>query len=145
MEQRLSSPLGASIPTPELDTRLAQVAQAAGPPTVMHAMGARPNFVKMAPVVDALEQAMPETRQVVVHTGQHYDREMSQVFFDELGMREPDYLLGVGSAGHGAQTARVLERIEWPSEDHLYWPDLDIDLSLSQATSTRRSLRLSQP
>ena len=73
----------------------------------------------MAPVVDALEQAMPETRQVVVHTGQHYDREMSQVFFDELGMREPDYLLGVGSAGHGAQTARVLERIERVLEEEL--------------------------
>jgi UDP-N-acetylglucosamine 2-epimerase len=79
---------------------------------VLHVVGARPNFVKMAPVVEALGAAMPDVRQVVAHTGQHYDPGTSRVFFEELGMREPDYLLGVGSASHGAQTARALERLE---------------------------------
>ena len=49
---------------------------------------------------------------MLVHTGQHYDEAMSPVFFEELGVGEPDYLLGVGSGTHGQQTARVLERIE---------------------------------
>jgi UDP-N-acetylglucosamine 2-epimerase (non-hydrolysing) len=66
----------------------------------------------MAPVIQALGAAMPGVRQVVVHTGQHYDRELSQTFFDELGIAEPDYALDVGSGAHGAQTARALERTE---------------------------------
>jgi UDP-N-acetylglucosamine 2-epimerase (non-hydrolysing) len=86
---------------------------------VLHVVGARPNFIKAAPVVEALGHAMPGTRQIVVHTGQHYDPEMSQVFFDELGLPAPDYELGVGSGGHGAQTARVLERLEGVLEEEL--------------------------
>jgi UDP-N-acetylglucosamine 2-epimerase (non-hydrolysing) len=80
--------------------------------SVVHVVAARPNFVKMAPVVAALSEAMPEVRHVVAHTGQHYDPELSEVFFDELGMPRPDYELGVGSGDHGEQTARALERIE---------------------------------
>jgi UDP-N-acetylglucosamine 2-epimerase (non-hydrolysing) len=66
----------------------------------------------MAPVLAELGRRAPEVRQVLVHTGQHYDREMSQIFVEELGLPEPDYSLGVGSGGHGTQTGRALERLE---------------------------------
>jgi UDP-N-acetylglucosamine 2-epimerase (non-hydrolysing) len=72
--------------------------------------GARPNFMKIKPVMDALERRHVEV--VLVHTGQHYDRAMSTVFFDELGIREPDRWLEVGSGSHGEQTARVMLAIE---------------------------------
>ncbi len=78
----------------------------------MYVVGARPNFVKMAPVVDELRRALPDDQHVLVHTGQHYDRMMSAVFVDELGMPQPDYVLRVGSGTHAVQTARVMERIE---------------------------------
>jgi len=74
-------------------------------------VGARPNFMKMAPLLRALE-VYPHIRTTLVHTGQHYDAELSDVFFQELGMRRPDVSLEVGSGKHGAQTARVLERFE---------------------------------
>jgi UDP-N-acetylglucosamine 2-epimerase (non-hydrolysing) len=80
--------------------------------TVVHVLGARPNFVKAAPVVGELRARLPGTRQVLVHTGQHYDHAMSQIFFDELDLPDPDCCLGVGSGGHGAQTGRALERVE---------------------------------
>ena len=78
----------------------------------LYVVGARPNLVKMAPVIAELRRRLPATRHVIVHTGQHYDRMMSQVFLEELGVPEPDYLLGVGSGTHAIQTARVMERIE---------------------------------
>ena len=81
-------------------------------PTVAYIVGARPNFVKMAPVIHELQARMPSARHLVVHTGQHYDREMSEIFFEQLGLAEPDYLLGVGSGSHGMQIGRALERIE---------------------------------
>jgi len=80
--------------------------------TVVSVVGARPNFVKMAPVIAELGRRPGEFRSVVVHTGQHYDAEMSQIFFEELGVPEPDHLLDVGSGTHAVQTARVMERIE---------------------------------
>jgi UDP-N-acetylglucosamine 2-epimerase (non-hydrolysing) len=79
---------------------------------LLHAVGTRPNFVKMAPVIAAARQRFGEDANVVVHTGQHYDRAMSDVFFEELGVGEPQHLLGVGSGSHGEQAARVLERLE---------------------------------
>jgi UDP-N-acetylglucosamine 2-epimerase (non-hydrolysing) len=72
--------------------------------------GARPNFVKIKPVIDALEAR--EIEVVLVHTGQHYDPAMSRVFFDELGIREPDRHLDVGSATHAQQTAAVMVGFE---------------------------------
>ena len=75
-------------------------------------LGARPNFVKMAPVIAALRRRLSDARHVVVDTGQHYDRMMSSVFLEELGMPEPAHVLGVGSASHAVQTARVMERLE---------------------------------
>ena len=69
-------------------------------------VGARPNFVKMAPV--ALELTRRGLSQILVHTGQHYDAEMSQVFFEELGLPKPDISLGVGSDNHARQTAQIM-------------------------------------
>jgi UDP-N-acetylglucosamine 2-epimerase (non-hydrolysing) len=80
--------------------------------TIAYVVGARPNFVKMAPVERALRRRLPASRHVRIDTGQHYDREMSGIFEAELGLGPPEYRLGVGSGPHGAQTARALERIE---------------------------------
>src|SRR5436190_16703913 len=75
-------------------------------------VGTRPNFMKMAPVVAELRARDPDGRHVLVHTGQHYDRIMSDVFLDELGVLEPDYRLDTGSGTHAVQTARVMEALE---------------------------------
>jgi UDP-N-acetylglucosamine 2-epimerase (non-hydrolysing) len=72
--------------------------------------GARPNFMKIKPVMDALERLAIDVR--LIHTGQHYDPGMSQVFFDELGLRPPDHHLGAGGGTHAEQTARVLVTLE---------------------------------
>jgi UDP-N-acetylglucosamine 2-epimerase (non-hydrolysing) len=77
---------------------------------VVHVVGARPNFMKAGPVVRALEAL--EVDQVVVHTGQHYDRTMSEVFFHELGLPEPGLNLGVGSGTQAGQTAALLTALE---------------------------------
>lgn len=79
--------------------------------TVVSVVGARPQFIKAAVVSRAL-RAGEQVREVLIHTGQHYDDNMSRVFFEELEMPEPDYNLGVGSASHGAQTGRMLGAIE---------------------------------
>src|SRR4051794_9276217 len=79
---------------------------------VLSVVGARPNFVKTAPVISELARRHPEWEHVLVHTGQHYDPMMSRVFLEELGVGESDHMLGVGSASHAVQTARVLERLE---------------------------------
>ncbi len=79
-------------------------------PGLIHVVGARPNFIKAAPVISALRESGAE--QQVIHTGQHYDRAMSEVFFEELGLPEPDVNLGVGSGSHGAQTAALLVALE---------------------------------
>ncbi len=77
----------------------------------MHAVGARPNFVKMAPVIRALETA-PGIKQVVVHTGQHYDRKLSDDIAADLGFPEPDIMLGIGSGTHAEQTGRTMIALE---------------------------------
>lgn len=73
-------------------------------------VGARPNFMKIKPAIDALERRGVDV--VLVHTGQHYDAAMSDVFFHELGLRAPDHHLGVGSGTHAEQTAAVMVRFE---------------------------------
>jgi len=78
---------------------------------VLHVVGARPNFVKAAPVMRALEK-WAEARQTLVHTGQHYDKNLSDVFISQLGMRAPDVNLEVGSGSHAVQTAEVMMRFE---------------------------------
>jgi UDP-N-acetylglucosamine 2-epimerase (non-hydrolysing) len=79
---------------------------------LVHVVGTRPNFVKMAPVIASCRERFGDPDNVVVHTGQHYDRAMSDVFFTELGVPPPDHLLGVGSGSHGEQASRVIERLE---------------------------------
>lgn len=79
-------------------------------PLVVHVTGARPNFPKAAPVIAALRE-FPVT-QLLVHTGQHYDETLSEVFFRQLGLPEPDVNLGVGSGAHGAQTAAIMVGLE---------------------------------
>jgi UDP-N-acetylglucosamine 2-epimerase (non-hydrolysing) len=79
---------------------------------VVHVVGARPNFMKIAPVMEALGRYPNRFEQVLVHTGQHYDQEMSQVFFDDLTIPRPDIDLGVGSGSHAEQTARVMLAFE---------------------------------
>lgn len=85
--------------------------------TLMHIVGARPNFMKLAPVYLA-GQGRPDVRQVIVHTGQHYDRNMSDRFFEELGIPMPDENLEVGSGSHAAQTANIMLRFEPVLERH---------------------------
>ncbi|MBH1942048.1 UDP-N-acetylglucosamine 2-epimerase (non-hydrolyzing) [Mobilitalea sibirica] len=72
-------------------------------------IGARPQFIKAATFSEIFRK---ENQEVLIHTGQHYDVNMSDVFFDELGIPKPDYNLGVGSGNHGQQTGRMLEKIE---------------------------------
>jgi len=80
-------------------------------PRVLHVVGARPNFMKIAPVLRALE-AGARVDNVLLHSGQHYDDNMSESFFRDLGIRPPDTYLGVGSGTHGKQTAEVLRGTE---------------------------------
>jgi UDP-N-acetylglucosamine 2-epimerase (non-hydrolysing) len=79
---------------------------------ILYVVGTRPNFVKTAPVIGALRERRPEGRHAIVHTGQHYDRLMSEVFLEELGVPAPDHMLEVGSGSHASQTARTMERLE---------------------------------
>jgi UDP-N-acetylglucosamine 2-epimerase (non-hydrolysing) len=79
---------------------------------LLYVVGARPNFMKAAPVFHEIKARHPSVRQTIVHTGQHYDDGMSEVFLRELDLPEPDHRLGVGSGGHGMQTGRALERLE---------------------------------
>ena len=79
--------------------------------TIAFVAGARPNFPKIAPMLAALKN-FPEVRSLLVHTGQHYDPELSGMFFEDLGIDAPDWLLGVGSGTHAEQTARVMIEFE---------------------------------
>jgi UDP-N-acetylglucosamine 2-epimerase (non-hydrolysing) len=89
---------------------------------IVYVLGTRPNFVKTAPVIGALRARLPESRHAIVHTGQHYDRLMSEIFLEELGVPAPDHMLEVGSGSHAQQTARVMERLEPVLEEER--PDL---------------------
>ena len=108
---------------------------------IVHVVGTRPNLVKMAPVIAAVRERFGAESSVIVHTGQHYDRAMSEIFFEELGVPEPDHMLGVGSGSHGEQTARVLERLEPVLRDER--PDLilvpgDVNSTLAAALCAAR-------
>jgi UDP-N-acetylglucosamine 2-epimerase (non-hydrolysing) len=85
-------------------------------PPVLAVVGARPNFVKMAPVLQGLDARGIEFR--LLHTGQHYDRALSDVFIERLGMRPPDVNLGIGSGSHGEQTADAMVGVEHDLRDH---------------------------
>src|SRR5438874_5042214 len=79
---------------------------------VINVVGARPNFMKVAPIVEAMKRREREFTPFVVHTGQHYDAAMSDAFFHDLELPQPDVHLDVGSASHAAQTAAIMERFE---------------------------------
>ena len=79
---------------------------------VINVVGARPNFMKMAPIIEAMNRYPREFQHLLVHTGQHYDERMSQSFFVDLGMPKPDIDLEVGSGSHANQTARIMVEFE---------------------------------
>jgi len=84
---------------------------------ILSVVGARPNFMKIAAIYDAIKEfnqlsLREEIRHVLVHTGQHYDANMSDFFFNDLELPKPDLFLGVGSASHSEQTAKIMERFE---------------------------------
>jgi UDP-N-acetylglucosamine 2-epimerase (non-hydrolysing) len=84
-------------------------------PTIAHVVGARPNFMKASPVLEALGGSVEQS---LVHTGQHYDRNMSKVFFEELELPLPTVNLDVGSASHSLQTAEIMKRFDaWCQDD----------------------------
>src|ERR1035438_3695631 len=78
---------------------------------ILHVVGARPNFMKAAPVLHAFSKE-GAVSQTLVHTGQHYDASMSDVFFQQLDIPEPDVNLHVGSGSHAQQTAEIMMRLE---------------------------------
>ena len=78
---------------------------------IVSVVGARPNFIKISPLIEEMAK-YPALRTCLVHTGQHYDREMDRVFFEDLRVPEPDVNLGVGSGTHAYQTAEIMKRIE---------------------------------
>ena len=88
---------------------------------ILHVVGARPNFMKVAPMVQVLSR-YKNVSQTLVHTGQHYDINMSDVFLRELGLPEPDVNLEVGSGSHAQQTAEIMSRFEPVVLEHK--PDL---------------------
>src|SRR5512140_1050831 len=79
---------------------------------ILLVVGARPNFMKIAPLMAALAELPERFEQVLVHTGQHYDAEMSDVFFRELEMPQPTVNLEVGSGSHAQQTAQIMMKFE---------------------------------
>lgn len=99
---------------------------------ICNVVGARPNFMKMAPVVHELRRrGIP---QVLVHTGQYYDRQMSAVFFEDLGLPAPDMYLGVGSGSHAQQMADIMkafEKVCLANEFHLVPVGGDVNSTLA--------------
>src|SRR5829696_2087328 len=87
-------------------------------PRVCFVVGARPNFMKAAPVYRELAELDPDIELLLVHTGQHYGTEMSVVFLDELELPQPDVFLGVGSGTHAEQTAKALVGVEQVLLEH---------------------------
>ncbi len=85
---------------------------------VMCVVGARPNFMKMAPILRALAAHQPPLTALLVHTGQHYDQGMSHQLFEDLGLPRPDLNLEVGSGSHAVQTAEVMRRFEPALDEH---------------------------
>jgi UDP-N-acetylglucosamine 2-epimerase (non-hydrolysing) len=79
---------------------------------ILNIVGARPNFMKVAPIYAEMKRRPDDFLPLIVHTGQHYDASMSESFFDDLGMPKPDVYLGVGSASHAVQTAKIMTEFE---------------------------------
>lgn len=108
---------------------------------VINVVGARPNFMKMAPIIEAMNRYPEKFRHRLVHTGQHYDERMSKSFFADLGMPKPDMDLGVGSGSHAEQTARIMVEFEKVCQEHA--PDLvivvgDVNSTMACAITARK-------
>jgi len=109
-------------------------------------VGARPNFIKAAPLMKELQNNSDKFETVMIHTGQHYDRQLSDLFFGELGMPKPDIFLGVGSGSHAVQTAGIMIALEKALQE--LQPDLvvvfgDINSTLAAAVvSAKLCIRL---
>jgi UDP-N-acetylglucosamine 2-epimerase (non-hydrolysing) len=117
---------------------------------IIHVVGARPNFMKAAPVLRAFH-AFPQVRQILVHTGQHYDVNMSDVFFQELGIPEPEVNLQVGSGSHAHQTAAIMVgfesvALEKKPEMVLVYGDVNSTVAVALVCAKMLSLsRMSKP
>src|ERR1700754_3827038 len=85
---------------------------------IINVVGARPNFMKIAPVIDEMRRRSGRLNPLLVHTGQHYDEAMSESFFTDLGLPRPDINLEIGSDSHAAQTARIMMAFEQVMLDH---------------------------
>jgi UDP-N-acetylglucosamine 2-epimerase (non-hydrolysing) len=108
---------------------------------VLSVVGTRPNMMKIAPIAAELARRADEFEHILVHTGQHYDREMSEIFLEELGVREPDYQLSVGSGSHAQQTAAVMERLEpvlHEAEPHVVLVPGDVNSTLAAALTASK-------
>ncbi|MCX6142887.1 MAG: UDP-N-acetylglucosamine 2-epimerase (non-hydrolyzing) [Ignavibacteriales bacterium] len=92
--------------------------------TIISVVGARPNFMKVAPLHKAFQKHAGSVRHLIAHTGQHYDEAMSKIFFGDLELPQPDFYLGVGSGSHAQQTARIMVEFEKVLEE--VHPDLVI-------------------
>lgn len=79
---------------------------------IISVVGARPNFIKIAPVHRSFQKYKNEINHLICHTGQHFDEKMSKVFFDELQMPKPDFYLGISGGSHAVQTARIMIEFE---------------------------------
>src|SRR5699024_2521971 len=90
---------------------------------IINVVGARPNFMKLAPIHRALK-GIPDVESQIVHTGQHYDKTMSDIFFRQLELPEPDIYLGIGGGSHAEQTGKVMMAFEKVVEEEQ--PDLII-------------------
>jgi len=79
---------------------------------IISVVGARPNFIKIAPLHKAFAKYSDQLTHLICHTGQHFDEKMSKVFFDELEMPKPDFYLGIGGGSHAEQTAKIMLEFE---------------------------------
>ncbi len=79
---------------------------------IISVVGARPNFMKIAPIHRAFQKYKEEINHLICHTGQHYDEKMSKIFFDDLELPKPDFYLGVGSGSHAEQTGTIMIEFE---------------------------------
>jgi UDP-N-acetylglucosamine 2-epimerase (non-hydrolysing) len=115
----------------------------AEPRRILSVVGTRPNMMKIAPIAAELGRRADEFEHVLVHTGQHYDRELSEIFIEELGVGDPDYSLGVGSGSHAQQTARVMERLEpvlLETEPHVVLVPGDVNSTMAAALTASKLL-----
>lgn len=111
--------------------------------TIVNVVGARPQFIKAGPVSKALAEA--GLHEILVHTGQHYDPLMSEEIMRDVGLRQPDINLGVGSASHAVQTARILERMEQVLSDDPFGAVLTYGDTNSTLAATLAAVKLGIP